>query len=201
MNTEIEIEGRNGDVTTAAVCGMRDTCSARVWMVDDNETVRGLMANLLNEEGGFECERQFSNPVEALTALEHGAAPDIILLDVQMGKYNGLDFVRPLKLAAHDTHVLMLTTFSAPDSRARAFRDGASDFLSKSWTLDEITTHMRRAMEFGPVAGLLTAYLSGAVRPAEEKIPEPKPVKVAPRMTLAERWMGCLRGLSRFSPS
>ena len=202
IETEIEIENGTGDVTTAAVCGLGggDVRSARVWLVDDNANFRSLLASLLDCEGGFECERQFSNPQEALDALAYETAPDIILLDVEMGEYNGLDAIRPLKLAAKNTHVLMLTTFSQPGGRERAFREGASDFMLKSWAPKEIASHMRQAMEFGSVAGLLTAYLSGERR-VVEKIPEPKAVKVTRRMTIAERWMSHVRGLLKFSPS
>lgn len=200
--TEIEIEGCNRDVSAAAVCGVgaRDIGTARVWLVDDNANFRSLLAALLDGEGGFECERQFSNPEEALEALAHETAPDVILLDIEMGEYNGLDAIRPLKLAAKDVHVLMLTTFAAPGTRERAFREGASDFMLKSWSPTEIATHVRQAMEFGSVAGLLTAYLNGGGR-VTERIPEPKPAKITQRITVADRWMTYLRGLLKFSPS
>jgi len=200
-NRYIGIEGSGGNISAAAVCGLsgRENRSARVWMVDDNENFRTLLAALLGEEGGFDCERQFSNPVEALDALAHEVPPDIILLDIQMRQYNGLDAIRPLKLAARDTHVLMLTTFAEPGSRARAFREGASDFMSKMWSTDEIAMHMRQAMEFGAVAGLLTAYLGGGDLSMEESIPEPEMVKVAEKTTVAERWMVYLRSLLKLT--
>jgi len=172
----------------------------RVWLVDDNETFRSLLAGLLDGEG-FECGREFSNPEEALAALAEETPPDIILLDIQMGAYNGLDAVRPLKAAARETHVLMLTTFAPPEARERAFRDGASDFLLKSWSLGEIASRMRQAMEFGPVAGLLTAFLSGAISVAETAPVTPKATVIVPRVTIAERWMAHLRVLLKFSPS
>ena len=117
-----------------------------------------------------------------------------------MGEYNGLDAIRPFKSAAHETHVLMLTTFGPPEARERAFREGASDFLLKSWSLGEIASRMRQAMEFGPVAGLLTAFLNSEVSVVEKTAP-PKPTAVAPRSTIAERWMAHLRGLRKFSLS
>ena len=201
MNACIEIVERE-NVTAAPVGGVnarRRGCE-RVWLVDDNERFRSLLADLLDGEG-FECEREFSNPDEALAALAQEAPPDIILLDIQMGEYNGLEAVRPLKFAALETHVLMLTTFAPPEARARAFRDGASDFLLKSWSLGEIASRMRQAMEFGPVAGLLTAFLSGAISVADSPAVTPKATVIAQKTTIAERWMAHLRGLLRFSPS
>lgn len=173
--------------------------SERVWLVDDNDNFRSLLAGLLDGEG-FECERDFPNPDAALAALACEAPPDIILLDIQMGKYNGLDAIRPFKMASPGTHVLMLTTFAPPEARKRAFREGASDFLLKSWELCEITSHMRQAMEFGTVAGLLTSFLNSETSVAE-KAAAPQPAPAAPRLTLAERWMANLRGLMKLSPS
>jgi DNA-binding NarL/FixJ family response regulator len=178
----------------------RGARNARVWLVDDNARFRSLLASLLIEGGGFDCEREFSNPADALAALAEGNAPDIILLDIEMGEYNGLDAIRPLKSAAKDTHVLMLTTFAAPEARTRAFREGASDFMFKSWSPTEIAAHMRQAMEFESVAGLMTAFLNGGGSVAGRS-PAPKVAMVVPRETVAERWMAYLRGLLKLSPS
>jgi len=202
MNGNIMEHGiGNGTAVAAGGVSARSFGAERVWLVDDNERFRLLLANLLEGEG-FECERQFANPREALAALARENSPDIILLDIQMGEYNGLDAIRPFKAAARDTHVMMLTTFAPPEARERAFREGASDFLLKSWELPEIVSHMRQAMEFGTVAGLLTAFLTSGISVKETpKTAAPKPAVVAPRLTIAERWIAYLRGLRKLAPS
>ncbi|HEX4263667.1 MAG TPA: response regulator [Verrucomicrobiae bacterium] len=173
--------------------------TTRIWVVDDNAGLRELLVSLLNGEDGFECERQFPSPTAVLNALATEPAPDIILLDIQMGAENGLDAIRPIKALAKNTHVLMLTTFGPPDTRQRAFREGASDFLMKSWSFDEIARHIRRAMEFGPVAGLLTAFLERQV-PAEKPMEAPQ-IRSEPKSSGADRWFNYLRGWLKFSPS
>jgi len=200
------LEREHVTAASARGIGTKRFGSERVWLVDDNDNFRSMLADLLEGEG-FECEREFPNPDEALAALAREAPPDIILLDIQMGEYNGLDAIRPFKVAAKETHVLMLTTFAPPEARKRAFREGASDFMLKSWQLSEIASHMRQAMEFGTVAGLLTAFLNGEVSAPEKPVVARRPrvasqpAFTAPRMTIAERWMAYLRGLMRFSPS
>jgi DNA-binding NarL/FixJ family response regulator len=169
--------------------------SIRIWLVDDNSGFRALLASILNDEVGFECSRQFSCPDSLLRALSREPAPDIILLDIEMGEHNGLDAIRPIKSLAKRTHVLMLTTFAAPESRERAFREGASDFMLKTWPITEIAMHIRQAMEFGSVAGLLTAFLGkGAAR----EVPQLEPVR---KTNGVERWFVSLRGFLKFSPS
>ena len=168
----------------------------RIWMVDDNDGFRVLLASILNEEPGFECSRHFSSPAAVLKALSCEDPPDIILLDIEMGDANGLDAIRPIKSLAGSTHVLMLTTFAMPGARERAFREGASDFMLKTWSIPEISMHIRQAMEFGSVAGLLTAYLG--TKPA---VKEPEIVEVVEKSSRLERGFGYLRGLLKFGTS
>jgi DNA-binding NarL/FixJ family response regulator len=189
---------------TASVMPPGRTCepeisTIRIWVVDDNAGLRELLVHLLNGENGFECERQFASPTAVLKALSTEAAPDVILLDIQMGPENGLDAIAPIKALAKNTHVLMLTTFGPPETRQRAFREGASDFLMKSWSFDEIAMHIRRAMEFGPVAGLLTAFLERQV-PAEKPMETPQ-IRSVQKSSGADRWFNYLRGWLKFSPS
>src|SRR5258708_15420003 len=114
MNGCNEILEPAGIVSAAPVCwGSRGQFDPiRIWLVDDNSSFRSLIASLLNEGGDFECSREFSSPSGVLKALQHEPAPDIILLDIEMGAENGLDAIRPIKSLAKSTHVLMLTTFA-----------------------------------------------------------------------------------------
>lgn len=182
--------------TTSLVPAPNESSPIRLWLVDDNASFRNLIASLLDDEGGFTCAREFSSPMEVLTALTRGKGPDVILLDIEMGAQNGLDAIGPIKVLAPETHVLMLTTFAGPDARERAFRDGASDFMLKSWTIEEISAHIRRATEFGSVAGLMTAYFNSGK--SEEVAAETRKIeaarKPAIKSTLAKRCLGSLRG-------
>lgn len=155
-----EVLEREQSPVSASTCAAGTAPGAiRIWLVDDSENFRMLLADLLNGEAGIEVARQFSSPEGALEALARGAAPEAILLDIQMGLCNGLDAIRPIKALAPNTHVLMLTTSAEPASRERAFREGASDFMMKSFTWSEIVERIRRAMELGSAAGLVTAFL------------------------------------------
>ena len=202
IEIEIENEIRDAGIRSTIPAHGRtgqEASSIRIWIVDDNSALRDLLANLLNGEPGLECERQFASPTTVLDALAAEPAPDVILLDIQMGAENGLDAIRPIKLLAKNTHVLMLTTFAQPEARERAFRDGASDFLSKAWAFDEIASHIRRAMEFGSVAGLLTTFLDRDT-PAEA-LAEPVQTAMARKSSGIDQWFANLRGWLKFSPS
>jgi DNA-binding NarL/FixJ family response regulator len=119
----------------------------RMWLVDDDDEYRSLMAQLLTIERGFDCAREFPSPAGVLDALSRESPPDVILLDIRMRGQNGLDAIRPIKTIAPSTRIVMLTTFFDGHAKARALREGASDLLLKSYELEEIARRIRRVIE------------------------------------------------------
>jgi DNA-binding NarL/FixJ family response regulator len=117
----------------------------KVWLVDDNDEIRTLLAELLSLQGGIECARHFSSPDALLSELASKPGPDVILLDVQMGDRNGLDAVRPIKSLTRSTRVLMFTTCDNLAWRERALQDGASGYLLKSAPVENVAERIRRA--------------------------------------------------------
>jgi DNA-binding NtrC family response regulator len=118
-----------------------------VWLVDDCDDFRALLAKLLSKEGGFDCARNFSSPQQVIAALMEETPPDVILLDVQMGEECGLDAIEPIKFLAESTHVIMLTTCFDSLSQTAAQRNGATDFLLKSFSAERIASRIWQAME------------------------------------------------------
>jgi DNA-binding NarL/FixJ family response regulator len=114
-----------------------------VWLVDDDDRFRALVAERLSRHEGIECARQFSSPDAVLSTLASKPGPDAILLDIQMGDRNGLDAVRPIKSLARATRVLMYTTCYDLEWRERALSDGASDYLLKNDPMEKVVERLR----------------------------------------------------------
>ena len=167
----------------------------RILMIDDHAVLRAGLRMIIERHMGMVVVGEAENRRETLAAIAH-EAPDIILLDIEMGDANGLDAIGPIKALAAGTHVLMLTTFAMPGARERAFREGASDFMLKTWPIDEISMHIRQAMELGSVAGLLTAFLGQG-----QVVKEVETTEVAEKSSRFERGLEYLRGLLKFSTS
>ena len=115
-----------------------------VWLVDDDDTYRTLLAELLVNEQGIDCPRQFDSPDAVLSALDSKPGPDVLLLDIHMRDRNGLDAIRPIKSLARSTRVLMLTTFYNSDSHSRALEEGASGFLLKTCEVHRLVEDIRK---------------------------------------------------------
>jgi DNA-binding NarL/FixJ family response regulator len=138
----------------------------RVWLVDDNHRFRQVLAGLLGPHDGVWCERDFDSGKAALAALDFARAPDVILLDVNLGRERGVDVIQPLHARAPGTRVVMLTTFFDATAQTQALQAGAHSFLLKSYSLAEITASVRQAH-------LSPATREVAVRPAYAAIASP----------------------------
>ena len=119
--------------------------NVKVWLVDDNDDLRMMIAEMLSHEGGIDCVRHFSGPDALLSELASKPGPDVILLDVQMGERNGLDAVRPIKSLTRSTRVLMFTTCFNTAWEERALQDGASGYLLKHSPPEKVAARIRCA--------------------------------------------------------
>jgi len=110
----------------------------KVWLVDDSESVRELLPKLLGEDQRLSFPGIFSTPAQALGAIRAGALPDVVLLDVNIGTVQGLDYVRPLRLQAPGAKVLMISTFWNPGVQKRALAEGAAGYILKGSPVSEM---------------------------------------------------------------
>jgi len=109
-----------------------------VWLVDDQASLRELIAETLERQGGIVCTRQFHSPNALLSALASRVGPDVILLDVQMGEANGIDAIPAIKSLSRSTRVLMLTTCYDMDWHQQALESGAAGYLLKTDSVERL---------------------------------------------------------------
>lgn len=118
--------------------------AARVWVVDDDRSVRFVLATALREAGyavdGFENAR------DALDALSERGAPDLLFTDVRMPGDDGLVLLDKLKAQAPRLPVIVMSAYTDVASTAGAFRGGAHEFLSKPFDLDEAVALARQTL-------------------------------------------------------
>lgn len=118
--------------------------AARIWVVDDDRSVRFVLATALREAGyavdGFE------SAADALSALEQRGAPDLLFTDVRMPGDSGLALLEKLKARAPSLPVVVMSAYTDVASTAGAFRGGAQEFLSKPFDLDEAVALAARTL-------------------------------------------------------
>ena len=115
-----------------------------VWLVDDDRSVRFVLAAALGE-AGFRVTA-FADAGEALAALAGQPPPAVLLTDVRMPGDSGLALLEKVKAALPGLPVIVMSAHTDVASTAGAFRGGAHDFLSKPFDLDEAVAAVRRAL-------------------------------------------------------
>jgi DNA-binding NarL/FixJ family response regulator len=102
----------------------------RVSLVEDHEDVRDNIAGYLNAADGFKCVSSYPSGEEALARLP-ADAPDVVLMDINLGGISGIDCVRQLKPLLPKSQIVMLTVFEDADLIFSALAAGASGYLLK----------------------------------------------------------------------
>lgn len=115
-----------------------------VWVVDDDNSVRGVLEAMIKELGY--PVRAFDKAEDALGAFEK-EAPDVVITDVRMPGMSGLDLTRTLLDIDPAVIVMILTGFPSIPDAVEAIRAGAKDFLSKPLRIEELRVRLDRALE------------------------------------------------------
>ena len=115
----------------------------RLMIVDDHQMLReGLRRSM--SEIGFDVIGEASDGDEAVTRAT-AQRPDVILMDVTMPRMDGVEACRQVKDALPDTHIVMLTMHADQSVLADAIRAGASGYLVKDCSTDEIADAVKIA--------------------------------------------------------
>src|SRR6185369_7516887 len=103
----------------------------RVVVVDDSALVRTLLAEIINKQADMECVGAASDPFVAREMIRN-LNPDVITLDVEMPRMDGLDFLSKL-MRLRPTPVVMVSTLTERGAEVtlRALELGAIDFVAK----------------------------------------------------------------------
>jgi len=103
----------------------------RVSIVEDSRGTRESLAELLGRAPALSCVGAHSNGEEALRQIPV-EKPDVVLMDINLPKMNGIECVERLKQTMPKTQVLMLTTYDESDLIFDSLRKGASGYLLKN---------------------------------------------------------------------
>ncbi|HEY7013006.1 MAG TPA: response regulator transcription factor [Streptosporangiaceae bacterium] len=114
----------------------------RVVVADDQGMVRSGFTVLLNAQPDIEVIGEAVNGREAITQAAD-LRPDVILMDVRMPVLDGLQATREISRLPDPPKILVLTTFDLDDYVYEALRSGASGFLLKDASANELADAVR----------------------------------------------------------
>jgi DNA-binding NarL/FixJ family response regulator len=114
----------------------------RVYLLDDHALVRRGLRAVLELEDDIEVVGEAGDGIAA-TELAESTAPDVILMDVRMPKRTGVEACVAIKEVAPTTLTIMLTASDEEADLYDAVRNGASGYLLKNSSIDEVAQAIR----------------------------------------------------------
>lgn len=126
----------------AAGDGGAESGLIRILVADDHRLVRTGFRVILETEDDLEVVGEAADGEQAV-ALAASAAPDVVLMDVEMPGVDGLEATRRITAAGDGPAVLILTTFDRDDYLFAALQAGASGFLLKNGSPEALIEAVR----------------------------------------------------------
>ena len=145
----------------------------RVLIVDDHEVLASSLAMVLEAEADISTAG-VATTLEQARALIGSSQPDVLLLDHRMPDGDGVAAIPGLRALRPSIRIVVLTASAADHVLMSAIQNGASGFLSKTRSLDEVTAAVRAAAAGESVispellARLLPRFGSGKVHSVDE---------------------------------
>jgi two-component system, NarL family, invasion response regulator UvrY len=156
----------------------------RILLVDDHELLRRGLRLLLLEEYPQAVISEAGTVAQALNLI-HAGPWELVVLDINLPGGSGLDLLTEVKRQQPNVAVLMLSSYPEEEFAVRAFKLGASGYLTKSSVAEEMLRAARKALQGGRYVSLeLGEKLAGTLG---------RRVAGAPHETLSRRELAVLR--------
>ena len=120
------------------------TTDIRILVVDDSQPVREFIVQALASQEGF-TTLEASDGVQGLE-MALADAPDLILLDLEMPRFNGFQVLDALRVQQADIPVILITSHGSEAITVEHFRKGVKDCLIKPFTAEQMQTAIERAL-------------------------------------------------------
>jgi|SRR6267142_1107007 len=117
---------------------------SRILIVDDDETIRDTLYELLSEE--YFC--QTAETAEKAFARLEGEVYDVVLTDISMPGISGVELLGHVRQRFADTPVIIISGIDDREHAEGLIRLGAFDFLMKPFTLEKVETTVKRAVDY-----------------------------------------------------
>jgi DNA-binding NarL/FixJ family response regulator len=135
----------------------------KVLLIDDHTVVRNGMRLMLSTADDIEVAGEAATALEALQACR-ATAFDVALVDINLPDRSGLDLIRQLREEKPKMAMLILSMYSEEIYAIRAFKQGASGYLTKSCTAGMVVAAVRKVAGGGKyISPAMVEKLAGMI--------------------------------------
>ncbi|GIX50415.1 MAG: DNA-binding response regulator [Limisphaera sp.] len=145
--------------------------SIAVAIIEDDAPAREILAQWLRRADGFRCVGEYDSAESALRQLP-GVKPDVVLVDINLPGLNGIECVRRLKPQLPQAQFVMLTVYEDADHIFDALKAGATGYLLKQTTRQELLAAVRQVHAGGSP---MTSNIARKVVQSFQQKPAPAP--------------------------
>lgn len=115
----------------------------KVLIADDQELIRQSLMIILSSQGEFEVTDAVKNGLEVIRSVRR-TKPDVILMDIRMPEMDGVVCTQIIKENYPDIRIIILTTFDDDEYVFNALKYGASGYLLKGISMQELSEAIRK---------------------------------------------------------
>jgi two-component system response regulator PilR (NtrC family) len=116
----------------------------KILVADDEQSMREFLDIMLKKEG-YKVSLA-SNGEEVLKLTEKDIF-DLVLMDIRMPKLDGISALKKIKAISPETIVIMITAYASADTAIKAMKEGAYDYITKPFKVEEIKLIIKNALE------------------------------------------------------
>jgi len=120
---------------------------ARVWVIDDDRSIRWVLERALTQAGM--SVTAFEDGAEAMARLGV-EQPDVVVSDIRMPEMDGLSLLERFSARHPELPVIIMTAYSDLESTVSAYQGGAFEYLPKPFDVDEAVALVQRALGRNP---------------------------------------------------
>jgi two-component system response regulator PilR (NtrC family) len=116
----------------------------KILVADDEQSMREFLDIMLKKEG---YKVSLAPNGEEVLKLAEKDIFDLILMDLRMPKMDGIAVLKKIKTLSPETIVIIITAYASADTAIRAMKEGAYDYITKPFKVDEIKLIIKNALE------------------------------------------------------
>ncbi len=117
---------------------------AQILIVEDDQKMRLALREIMANEG-YSVDTVENG--EAALERAGGKGYDLVITDLKLPGIDGMDVLRAIRASRPETGVVIITAYATVDTAVEAMRDGAEDYISKPFNLDEIRLIVKKVLE------------------------------------------------------